>query len=94
MSDAFYQKTNHFVSRQIAGEAVLVPLRPKKGESDYIYSLNETAASAWALLDKNRSLQTIVEQIVTEYDLDEVEATQEVTSLVQELVRIGALEKV
>jgi hypothetical protein len=89
-----YQKTEQFVSRQIAGEAVLVPLRPQKGGGDAIYSLNETAASAWALLDGGRSVQMVVAQLMVEYDVSEADAAREVLGLVEELVQMGALEKV
>ncbi len=88
-----YQKTDHFVSRRIAGEAVLVPLRMPQVDTDTIYALNETAASAWALLDGSRSLKLVVEQLVAEYEVEETEAAQEVLSLVRELVAMGALEQ-
>jgi hypothetical protein len=89
-----YRKTDLFVSRRIAEEAVLVPLRQHKGDYDHIYSLNETAACAWSLLDGNRTLTSIVKQIVTDYEVEEAEAAQEVIGLVRELVTIGALEMV
>jgi hypothetical protein len=92
--ESCYQKTDHFVSRRIAGEAVLVPLRLPKMDTDHIYALNETAASAWALLDGNLSLSAVVEQIVADYEVEEAEAAQEVLSLVHELVAMGALEQV
>jgi hypothetical protein len=89
-----FRHSDFFVSRRIAEEAVLVPLRQQKGGNDHIYSLNETAASAWVLLDGSRTLGSVVEQIVAEYDVEESEAVQEVLGLVQELVNLGALEKV
>jgi hypothetical protein len=92
--DVYYQKTEAFVSRRIAGEAVLVPLRPQKGGTEFIFSLNETAASAWAALDSSQPLRAVVAQIVAEYEVDEDEAAQEVLALVEELVKLGALEKV
>ena len=88
-----FKHSDIFVSRRIADEAVLVPLYQQKGGSDYIYSLNETAACAWSLLDGSRSLSSVVEHIVAEYDIEEAEAVQEVLGLVLELVNLGALEK-
>ncbi len=92
--EAFYKKTNNFVSRRISGEAVLVPLRKKKGDSDHIFSLNETAASVWVILDGNHSMRSVVEQIVAEYEVEDEDAIREAMGLVEELVNIGALEKV
>ena len=88
-----YRKTRRFVSRQIAGEAVLVPFRQSQGGQDFIYSLNETAASAWALFDGQHSLAEVVAQITAEYEVGEADAAQEVAGLVAELLKLGALEK-
>jgi hypothetical protein len=92
--DDVYKKTEKFISRVVAGEAVLVPLQFSGGDSSHIYALNETAASAWALLDGARSLASVAECITAEYEVEETEAAQEVVDLVREFLTLGALEKV
>ena len=89
-----YQKTEQFVSRRIAGEAVLVPLRQKNGNYDHIYSLNETAACAWELLDGSRPLSAVVERLVAEFEVGEAQVVEDVLGLVRELADCGALKKV
>ena len=90
----YYRRSPAIVSRRIADEAVLVPLRQKSSELDNIYSLNDTAARTWELLDGQRSLQTVIQSIVTEYAIGEAQASADLLALVSQLVEIGALEKV
>ena len=89
-----FKKSEQFVSRLIAGEAVLVPMRQNVGDLDCIYSLNETAASAWELLDGNRPLRDVLASLLGEYEIGEEKATQDLLGLVDQLLGIGALEKV
>jgi hypothetical protein len=92
--DERYKKSTSIVSRIIAGEAVLVPIHQKVGDMDCIYSLNETAASAWDLLDGVRTLAMVRDQIVTEFEVQADEATQDLLGLISGLVEIGAVTKV
>ena len=91
--DTIYKKTDWFISRRIAEEAVLVPLRAVSGNNDFIYALNEPAAAAWELLDGDHALSWVAQQIVGQFEVSEAEAAQDLTSLVQELVTLGALAK-
>ena len=51
-----YQQDPSIVSREIAGEVILVPIRNNVGDLESIYTLNETAARIWALLDGDHTL--------------------------------------
>ena len=42
--DYCYQKDPDMVSREIAGEVILVPIRRNVGDLESVYTLNETAA--------------------------------------------------
>ena len=64
-----YQKDASIVSRQIAGEMILVPIRRNVGDLESIYTLNDTAALAWSLFDGKTSLAQICERITQEYDV-------------------------
>jgi hypothetical protein len=89
-----YQRSESIVSRRIAGEAVLVPIRNQVGALDSIYALNETAALVWDSLDGTLSLRQALARVTAEFEVDEVTAAQDLLELVADLVRIGALEKV
>ncbi len=80
------------VYREIAGEALLVPIRRHVGDLESIYTLNETAARIWSLIDGQRSVQEIRDQIVAEFAVGEDEALQDVIELVEQLKGIGAVK--
>jgi len=86
-----FQKDPSIVSQEIAGEVILVPVRQSVGELDSIYTLNETAAYTWSLIDGHHTLEEIHQQIVAEYDIDEDVARQDLLELVEKLQQFGAI---
>ena len=89
-----YQKDASMVSREIAGEVILVPIRSHVDNLESIYTLNETAATAWALLDGRNTLGEVRDQIVAEFDVGEEEACQDLFELVIHLLEAEAIVKV
>ncbi len=89
-----YQKDPSLVSREIAGEVILVPIRQNIGDLESIYTLNETAAFAWSLIDGQRTLEEIREQIVNEFNVQVEPAGEDLLELVVGLQEIGAVYKV
>ena len=59
------------VHRDILGESILVPIRQNVGDLESIYSMNETASRAWALIDGDRSLHEISDLITREFEVNQ-----------------------
>ena len=91
--NTIYEHDPNIVSRLIAGEMILVPIRKDVGDMESIYTLNETGARVWELLDGRRSLAEIHQQLVREFDIDPFQAEQDLKELIDGLVEIGALVK-
>ncbi len=92
--DNRFTKSDKIIFRRISGEAVLVPLHTWGADMDCIYSLNETASSAWVLLDGIRTLRQVADEIVAEFDVSLDMALDDVLGLVKELITLSAVEKV
>ena len=90
--DAVYLQDPSIVSRNIAGEMILVPIRSNVGDLESIYTLNETAARIWELLDGEHSLGAVRDAIVDEFEVEREEATQDVLALIAQLESIGAVQ--
>jgi len=88
-----YQKDPQIVYREIAGESILVPIRPNADDLDSIYTLNETGAMIWALLDGLHTLTDIVDEILAEFEIDREQAEQDLLELIRDLESIGAVVK-
>lgn len=74
---------------------ILVPVSQKAGEiRGSIYTLNETAARAWKLLEGGNSLDEIRTMISSEFEIDEEQAEQDLLELFAQLEEIGAIDAV
>jgi hypothetical protein len=91
--DQHYQKTSSIVSREIAGEVILVPIRNNVGDLDSIYTLNETGARIWELIEPTRPARAIGDHLVQEFEVEEEEARADLIELLDQLLSIGAIEQ-
>ena len=94
LGNAIFRHDPSIVSRSVAGEMILVPIRKNVGDLDYIYTLNETAARIWELFDGHRSAAEIHQQLVNEFEIDPLQAEQDLVELIDNLNELGALAKV
>ena len=92
--DSVYRRDPSIVSRDIAGETIRAPIRQHVADLESIYTLNETAARVWALVDGQHSLSEIRDTLVAEFEVDPEEAERDLDELVGQLESIGAVTKV
>lgn len=91
--DERYRRSETIISRNIAGEAVLVPLRRNAADLDNIYALNETAAVVWEALDGQTPLREVLARILAEFEVEESQAEADLIELVAQLESLGAVIK-
>jgi hypothetical protein len=92
--NTIYQRDPNIVSRNIAGEVILVPIRSNVTEMNNVYTLNETAARFWELTDGEHTLGQIHQQMAEEFEVTPPELQTDLLALVQGLLEVGALMKV
>ena len=88
-----YDKHPNIVFRDIEGETILVPVRRSTANLESIFTLNETAARIWELMDGAHTLADIQDVLVEEYDVTTEQAEDDILQLVAELEQIEALER-
>jgi hypothetical protein len=86
-----YQHDPNIVARLIAGEMILVPIRKNVGDMEDIYTLNETGARIWELIDGHRSIAEICQHMVREYGIDPLLAEQDLIELIDNLLEEGVI---
>ena len=89
--DACYRHDPNIVDRNIAGEVILVPIRNNGGDLESIYTLNETAARIWELLDGERTLAEVRDAIVAEFEVEAAGAEADLLELVEQLIEAEAI---
>jgi hypothetical protein len=92
-ADAVYRRIEDVVLRRVGDEAVLVPVRNRVGDLDSIFTLNETAITIWEALDGRTTLQTVIDRVCEEYDVDAATAAADAHAIVARLTEAGLLEE-
>lgn len=86
-----YRKGPDVVSRRIAGEAVLVPVRSQVAEIDSLFTLNEMGSLVWDLLDGERTVSQIAEVICASYEVTAEEAMKDLLEFLADLESAGLI---
>ena len=89
--DKVYSKSDSIVSRKIADEFILVPIRQNVGDLESIYTLNETAARIWELIDGKKKVNDIKDMIVDEFEVTPEKAEKDIVEHLMQLEEIKAL---
>lgn len=89
--DKVYKKNDSMVSRKIADEFILVPIRQNVGDLRSIYSLNEVAARIWELIDGKRNTKEIKAKIVEEFEITPEEVEKDLREHLRQLEKIKAI---
>ena len=87
----YYAKDTDLVTRSIAGETIIVPIKNKVGDLDAIYTLNEVGSTIWELIDGKKSVSQIVEEIYTTYNVTPEEAEKDTLEFLNTLKESGLL---
>ncbi len=89
-----YVRASSVVSRVIAGETLIVPVRGGVGDLASIYSLNHVASSIWNAVAQPCSQEKIVERIAEEFTGNVPQVEQDVKSFLAEMQSAGLIEAV
>lgn len=90
-----YRKKEDIVTRKIAGETLLVPIRSQVADMQKIFALdNQVAEYIWQQLDGRQSLQEIRAGIVDSYDVEEERAGADIRDFIQQMIAADVIEEV
>jgi hypothetical protein len=73
------------VTRRIAGETIIVPVRSGIGDLNSIYTLNEPGSLIWGLIEQRAQFGQIVEALCSEYEVTFEEAARDLTEFLESL---------
>ena len=83
---------DEFVLREIAGDYVIIPTGKTVLKFNGLITVNEVGAFLWKLLQKEVSLDDLVEGVLKEYDVDEKTARADIQEFLDTLQKGGVLE--
>ena len=92
LSTELYVRASAVVSRLIAGETLVMPVKRNVGDLTSLFSFNETGATIWDALETPKSLQDICDVLDRKYDLSREKAEEDVKTFVRELCSLGLVQ--
>lgn len=77
---------NGYILQEVAGNILALPT---DGEMNKMITLNETAKFLWERMEQETDRQTLIQALLTTYEVDEQTATVCVDNFVAELEKYG-----
>ncbi len=89
-----FRKEEGFVTRNIAGETIIVPIRGGVGDLDAIFTLNGTGTMVWQLLDRALTMDEMAREIALEHEVPREEAAQDLSDFLTTLEGRGLIRPI
>lgn len=86
------RKSGNVVSRVVAEEAIVVPIRRGAADMDSIFTFNETGTALWNMIEANCSSAEMIELLQTEYGLSAENAAADTERFIADLAAAGLIE--
>jgi hypothetical protein len=86
-----FEKSPTVVSRQVAGEVILVPVVRSQTSEAALYTLDEVAAFLWEKLDGRTSGEELIGKLLESYEAPPKEARKDVETFLADLKEIEAI---
>lgn len=89
MKERIFRKNGGIVTRSVAGETFLVPIRGRLADMQKIFSLNATGEFIWQELDGKRDLQQIIGSIQSAFEVPPEQAAADAREFIAALLEEG-----
>jgi hypothetical protein len=87
------RRKGEYVTRSIAGETLVVPVRGQVGDLEAIYSLNEVGAFIWDQIDGRTSVTQVADAVRGEFEVAPQQAETETFEFIAALEAAGMIEE-
>ena len=73
------------VTRKTGNEYVLVPVTNNIADMNSVYTINETGAFIWELIDGKKNVEELIDAVIDKYDADRETATKDVFTFIENM---------
>ncbi len=88
-----FMRDKDVVSRKIAGELFLVPVKGKLADMEKIFALTAVAEYIWDRLDGTESLNDIRNDVVEQFDVNQQVAGADICEFIEGLLEAGLVRE-
>ncbi len=89
-----HTRNSAIVSREVAGETIVVPICKGVGDLDSVYTFNPVGRSLWRLLENGHSAAELADWVATHFEVDAQQALADVQTYLAELQEAGLIRTV
>ena len=86
-----YMQADNLVTRQIAGETIIVPVGSGAGHVNAIFTLNCLGSIVWDMLSVPTADHKILQSICEKYEVPREQAQTDLTEFLDSLCAVGLL---
>ena len=87
------KRSTSVVSRIVAEEAIVVPIRRGAADMDAIFTFNEAGTALWSMVEANCSCAEMSAFLQREYGLTAEQAAVDTAAFITDLAGAGLIEK-
>ena len=88
-----YRQKEHIVTRKVAGEVLLVPVKGRLADMQHLFSLNETAEVIWQSLKSAQTEEALVQKVTDTFNVEAETARADVRELLDVLLKRALIEQ-
>jgi hypothetical protein len=90
--DGRVRSSSKVVSRVVADEALVVPIRGGAGDLDSIYTFNDSGTKLWTLIESGQSAEVLAQYLQEAYGITADKAKADAADFLAELAEEGLIE--
>lgn len=87
------KRKDSYILRQVGGKYVIMPTGDKAFELSGIIKISDTGALLWETLAEDVSMQQLISALMSEYDVDEKTAADDINEFISQLTKADLIEK-
>ena len=92
--DSIYIRKDNVITRQIAGETLLVPISGDLASMEQVFMLDPVAAFIWEQLDGKRILNDILQGILDSFEVEKKQAETDAYEFIKMLLEADLILEV
>lgn len=90
--EARVRRSSNVVSRVVADEAIVIPIRRGAADMDSIFTFNEAGTKLWSLISDGQSSEALAAHLEAVYGLSPEQAAKDAAAFLSDLKQEGLVE--
>ena len=84
-----FERHENIITRQIAGETILVPIRGKLADMEHIFTLNTVGKYIWEHLDGKKNLAELLDSLLDQFEVNREDAERDTLEFIDQIAKTG-----